>query len=114
MKYQNKQETKKSRKLLALALIAIIILGVGVGAYAYVQSRPDNVIEQSDNPDDIPKLEEADNSRDEASQINDTEAPADQLPTKVEGKTPVQYEDEKVSDTPAYDNEQFRIPEENL
>lgn len=114
MKYQNKQTPKNNKRTLIFALIIFIALGLGAGIYIYTQSNRSSKVEQHSNPDDIPKLKNSDKSTDEETQSHEDKPADDQQPTRVEGKTPTQYEDEKINDTPAYNNEQFRIPEDNL
>lgn len=103
---------KKSNK--KPIVIAIVILTVLVGVfltYLYV-TYPDNaknsINNNSENIQDI----ETDKDTPSTEVKDSTTDSDDSAPTKVENKTPIQYEGEKPTDSSTGDNEQFRIPEE--
>ena len=63
-----------------------------------------------ENEKNIPTVNE--NTEKPSSDVKDTTGNVTSEPTKTPGKTPSQYEGETPDDEPAYNNEQFRIPEE--
>ena len=100
------QPKKVNKKLLVITFICILLMG-GVSIYLATTHQAN----QSTN---IPKIGGPDSTSREPS--NDKENSQDQTPqhseTKVENKTPVQYEGEQIDDEPAVDDERFRIPED--
>ncbi len=102
---------KLNKRKITLIIIIILLLVGGVFTYLYASRPFDSSVETPNESLDINK------STDE-NKISTPEAkskpgqPTSKEPTKVEGKTPIQYEGEKISDEPMTDNEQFRIPED--
>lgn len=102
---------KPNKKKVLTIIIIILLLAGGVFAFVYA-TRP----LETDNSSDTSETTNTDNS----SNTNDspgtsTDAPdsnsTNNTPTKVQDKTPVQYEGGQVDDEPTTNNEQFRIPE---
>ena len=100
------QAKKSNKKLLIIVLICAILAG---GVFIYLLTTQDT--SQKTN---IPKIEK---SKDTTSKSLDSKQDSlDQAPqhseTKVENKTPIQYEGEQIDDEPSADDERFRIPED--
>lgn len=105
-----KIQTRK-KNIPIVIIITLILLGIVVGYSTLAYQR--NMwpfTTQSDNSDSpaLPKVQ----SRDRApNQERNTETQDATTETKAEDKTPAQYEGDQISDTPEYNNEQFRIPD---
>ncbi len=102
---------KSNSKKVIIGLSALLIL-VALFFYFYLSG-------QKNNEQNIPVIKETPISTGSEGSINLTtdadtqDKTIDQkTPTKTPGKTPAQYENESIDDKPAYENEQFRIPEE--
>ena len=105
---------RSTKKIVAISVAVLLIILHCVGSYLYFNS--------SSNNDDtaLPTIQETkDTSTGLYSEKDITETTStttaensNKQPTKTPGKTPAQYEGESVGDEPAYNNEQFRIPEE--
>ena len=100
------QPQKSNKKLLIILLICTLLAG---GVFIYLLTAQDT--SQKTN---IPKIEK---SKDTTSKSLDSKQDSlDQAPqhseTKVENKTPIQYEGEQIDDEPSADDERFRIPED--
>lgn len=113
-----KIQKKKRNKLLPVTLVVavvVIVISYLLFAFATKSSWPfeANHTDQS-TTDDIPKIQSDDTAGpDDTSTEQDSSSNTSSDATKTEGKTPIQYEDEQMDDTPVYNNEQFRIPDEN-
>ena len=103
----NKQKSNKKWILGAvLTVVAIICM-----LFFFLFMMPKEELETlQDNDKNIPTVNE--NSKNPSSGVEDTTDTTKSEPTKTPGKTPAQYEGETTTDEPEYNNEQFRIPEE--
>lgn len=106
MKINKKRQTKN--KIILLITGAVLVAGGLFFAYYYlnVSQKPvsqETATENQPAYQGLPTIKDSDSDG----------TASHETPTKVENKTPAQYEEQKVDDPPAYDNEQFRIPEEN-
>lgn len=116
MKIKN---NKNNKKVIIIILLVALILSLGLAyIYIYKNDLPGSqtaapTSEQLDNPEALPTVEKDESSAEESPSAM-PENSAAPTPTKTEGKTPTQYEGEKIDDAPAYNNEQFRIPEESM
>ena len=103
----------KSSKKAFIIIVAVLLLAI-VAVYAYIfMHKP----EDKNNPQtNVPTVQESTEPEDTTNTDvdNSTDKEDVKTPTKTPGKTPSQYEGETVDDEPAYDNEQFRIPEEDM
>ena len=100
------QAKKSNKKLLIIVLICAILAG---GVFIYLLTAQD-----SSQRTNIPKIEKSKDTTGES--LDDKQDSLDQAPphseTKVENKTPIQYEGEQIDDKPSADDERFRIPED--
>ena len=100
------QPQKSNKKLLIIVLICAILAG---GVFIYLLTAQD-----SSQKTNIPKIENPKDATGESP--DDKQDSLDQAPqhseTKVENKTPIQYEGEQIDDEPSADDERFRIPED--
>lgn len=100
------QPQKSNKKLLIIVLICAILAG---GVFIYLLTAQD-----SSQKTNIPKIENPNDATVES--LDDKQDSLDQAPqhseTKVENKTPIQYEGEQIDDEPSADDERFRIPED--
>ena len=100
------QAKKSNKKLLIIVLICAILAG---GVFIYLLTAQD-----SSQRTNIPKIENPKDATGES--LDDKQDSLDQSPqhseTKVENKTPIQYEGEQIDDEPSADDERFRIPED--
>ena len=108
------KKNKSSKKLIITLVIIFVISAIGVFTYLYAK-------QDKSNPESLPTVQtpttESNNESENTQKDSDTtsnSSSSSTTPTKTEGKTPSQYEGETVDDEPAYDNEQFRIPEEDM
>lgn len=106
---QVRPRKSNKNKIILIIITALLLVLVG-GALAYMYaSRPfeSSVDTQKESSNTDKVIEESEKT---PSKTDSTPAANDE-PTKVEDKTPIQYEGEKIDDEPITDNEQFRIPE---
>ena len=100
------QAKKSNKKQLIIVLICAILAG---GVFIYLLTAQD-----SSQRTNIPKIENPKDATGES--LDGTQDSLDQAPphseTKVENKTPIQYEGEQIDDEPSADDERFRIPED--
>lgn len=100
------QPQKSNKKLLIIVLICAILAG---GVFIYLFTAQD-----SSQKTNIPRIENPNDATGES--LDDKQDSLDQAPqhseTKVENKTPIQYEGEQIDDEPSADDERFRIPED--
>ena len=100
------QPQKSNKKLLIILLICTLLAG---GLFIYLLTAQD-----SSQRTNIPKIENPKDATGES--LDDKQDSLDQAPphseTKVENKTPIQYEGEQIDDEPSADDERFRIPED--
>lgn len=98
------QPPKKNHKKTAIICIALLILAAGVSIlYIVYMNRATDTNTTNTQSGEAPLTPPPSNSSD-----------SKELPTKVEDKTPVQFEDNNTDAeeaTPSEDNERFRIPE---
>lgn len=101
------QPKKSNKKLLILSIVCALVVG---GVSAYLLSAYVNRGTQSS---DVPKIVESKNDKNNPDSNNEGVHPEPQnTQTKVEDKTPIQYEGEQINDEPVVDDERFRLPEE--
>ena len=106
---------KKSNKIKIIAIIIALLLLVGsVCAYLYVYkpAKTNNSIEATSDSTTTTSGSSTTSSPSETPVKPNNSNTTTKEPTKVENKTPIQYEGEKPGDSATTDNEQFRIPEE--
>ena len=100
------QSKKSNKKPFIILLICTLLAG---GVFVYLLTAQDT--SQKTN---IPKIEKSKDTTGES--LDDKQDSLDQAPphseTKVENKTPIQYEGEQIDDEPSADDERFRIPED--
>lgn len=112
MQIQKKKSLLSTKKLLIFVFFIIVLTIVGFGVYAKkTHLWP---FQESVPSDSIPKLPiDKDELSNESlnNKTTSSNGSVNSTSTKVGGKTPLQYEGETQNDTPAYNNEQFRIPE---
>ena len=101
-------EPKKSNKkrLTIVAVVLLLVVSVGFAYYLYT-TKPSDIQEVKDTTSNSNQEEQTDINTDSTSEESQTT----EEPTKVEGKTPTQYEGEDFNNEPDTDNERFRIPE---
>ena len=115
----NKQKSKKTSKKGLIGIILTIICIICMGFYLLVLWPAEDILTNEAETQNVPTVSEGvinsnssissdttNNSSSDSTNSTSTE------PTKTPGKTPAQYEGETPDDEPAYNNEQFRIPEE--
>ena len=104
----NKNKSNKKRLLITtLTIVAVLCLLV----YLFFLLPIEELAPEEASLKDVPTVTE-DKDVKSTKENTPTEQEEIKTPTKTPGKTPAQYEGESVDDKPAYDNEQFRIPEE--
>lgn len=110
MKIQN-QKKKSSTSI--IVVICLILLFIAYFSLAYITKSmwPFRDSTSTNDTVTLPKVKSTDNSTKKNSSQEDSSNNTS-IPTKTEDKTPTQYEGEQSSDTPEYNNEQFRIPED--
>ena len=111
-----KQKSKNIHKLGLVGIILTVICIICMMFYLLVLWPIEDVMTNEAETQDTPKISDEANTTNSADTSKNgpkstTDSPAKE-PTKTPGKTPAQYENETVNDEPAYNNEQFRIPEE--
>ncbi len=105
----------KTKLIIVVTLIIAFTCAVYL-IYAYsTREWPFKLTESMSSTSDLPKVKSDNSQQDDGAEheLSSGESTIP-LPTKTEGKTPAQYENEQADDTPAYNNEQFRIPENAL
>ena len=105
MRVEPKKPNKK--RLTIVAVVLLLVVSVGFAYYLYT-TKPSDIQEMKDTTSNSNQQEEqTDINTDSTSEESQTT----EEPTKVEGKTPTQYEGEDFNNEPDTDNERFRIPE---
>ena len=118
MKINKQKSNKISRKSLVGIALTIICIVCVVFYLLVLQPAEDTLINGS-RAKDVPTVSEGstnnlntnnnpENTKTTSNNANST----NKEPSKTPGKSPSQYEGETTEDEPAYNNEQFRIPEE--
>lgn len=107
----------KSKKPLIIIILTLILLATGGLSYYHYNSTKNDALR---NIEEVPTVKGSskDNKKNNSNVENsdgetENSNSSNKQPTKMEGKTPSQYEGEAVDDAPEYNNEQFRIPEED-
>ena len=104
----NKKKSNKKRLLsTVLTIVAVLCLLV----YLFFLLPTEELAPDEASLKDVPTVTE---DKDVKSTKENTPNEQEEIktPTKTPGKTPAQYEGETTTDEPEYNNEQFRIPEE--
>ena len=109
MKIKNKN---KSKKPFAITITLLLLVVVTFCAYLLIYKSK----EDTSPPVNMPTVQESTGVKEVIGNSTDSSTDSESIktPTKTPGKTPSQYENETVVDEPAYNNEQFRIPEEDM
>lgn len=103
-------EPRKSNKKIAIPILIITLLVIGgVCLYLYATNPFGSIDDTSSSKSTGVDASSKNTSAESTSQSSQSTT---KEPTKVENKTPIQYEGEQVDDGPTTDNEQFRIPED--
>lgn len=107
---------QKERKSTTGLVVLAVLLVAGCIAYFCFAHYKGGLwpFEQSTSSDlqDLPKIESSNGQQENSTTRQGYSDDEDQTtPLETDGKTPSQYEGQRVDDTPAYNNEQFRIPE---
>lgn len=112
----NKQKPNKTGKKSLISIILVIICIICMVFYLLVLWPIEDIMTNEAEIKDTPTVSgdaRSSSTTDNAKGSDNTNSSSSvKEPTKTPGKTPAQYENESVDDKPAYDNEQFRIPEE--
>ena len=104
----NKNKSNKKQFLGAiLTILAIVCMLV----YLFWLWPTEEISSDEANMKNAPTVTE-DKKTDSTHKNTTTDQDRVKTPTKTPGKTPSQYEGENINDETAYNNEQFRIPEE--
>lgn len=105
-------ESKKSNKKRIAIVIVVLLLVVGVGfAYYLYTTKPSDSSNDTKIQNKTSGSTQKEDSTDTSAGSSSDEIQTTEEPTKVEGKTPTQYEGEDFNNEPPTDNERFRIPE---
>lgn len=104
MRVQPKRSNKKS---LFISIIIILVIAGGVATYLLF------TYPTSTHTSDTQKTIDSDSQDTTDTETIDSTQNQQDAPTKVEDKTPIQYEGEQTNDEPTTDNERFRIPEDD-
>ena len=107
MKINKNKSNKKQLLGSILTILAIVCMLV----YLFWLWPTEEISSDEANMKNVPTVTE-DKKTDSTQKNTTTDQDKDMTPTKTPGKTPAQYEGETPDDEPAYNNEQFRIPEE--
>ena len=106
MKTYKQKSNKKWIVGAVLTVVAIVCI-----LFFFLFMMPEEDLETLQvNDENVPTVNES--TKDPSSDVKDTTDTTTPEPTKTPGKTPAQYEGETTTDEPEYNNEQFRIPEE--
>jgi len=95
---------RKNKNILIIFVLVVIAAAIGAGLFFMTLNQNS---EQKQVPASQAESDKADDKNLDKENA-DTKANSSQY---TDGKTPVQYEGQQPDDPPAYDNEQFRIPE---
>lgn len=106
-------EPKKSNKKQIVVAVVVIFLMVGLGfAYYLYATKPSNTPNKTKTQDTTSNSTKKQDQTDSITSSSSENSQATEEPTKVEGKTPTQYEGEDFDNEPDTDDERFRIPED--
>lgn len=97
---------RQSNKKILLSIIALLVILTAVTVF-FIASRRNDTANNGTNTTD--GLKEDTTEKRTSSPL---ETQGDTPTTTTPDKTPIKYEGEKPNDIPAYNNEQFRIPED--
>lgn len=106
--------TKRQNKLVILLTIVLSVSIIAFPIYLFL-SNEENAKNVDPSKTNLPTVDEIKTEDNKETKTTDTTSETNKTPgtpTKTPGKTPSQYENETIEDTPAYNNEQFRIPDE--
>ena len=102
------QQKKNLKKIIALSCLAIFLVVGVVLTYLYLNAAPDYTVEQKDNEPNSSNADQPTTTEKTA----ETQDSSQRETTRVEDKTPIQYEGEDQStDVTDPEAERFRIPE---
>jgi len=104
------QPKKSNKRPVYITVAAVILVIIGLLVYLYITHEAN---------DTAPRPQTITNSESEGNVDSGTDSEGqpsvrdnEDTQTKVENKTPIQYEGEQINDEPPVDDERFRIPEE--
>jgi len=107
----------KKNKHTPVIIVALILVAVAIGAgvffltHSQTKDLNQNVTTPSKTTDSTQKASDSTNNTQQSDNGTTSSDQNSSDPTYSEGKTPEQYSGQESTDTPAYDNEQFRIPD---